>query len=140
VSTLTLAYLCIVIRHIGESLVQAMEMALKSCGRRDRGLRVRRRLGRDERHLNWELIHEVAEKSKGEQREALKAAMSRSRSRRTSGDRRGASEDGPEAIAVTQRGEASAGGAMERPVMIPPVVARPCQLHVPQSAQLLHGV
>ena len=25
-------------------------------------------------HLNWELIHEVAEKSKGEQREALKAA------------------------------------------------------------------
>jgi rubrerythrin len=66
-----------VVRHIGESLVQAMEMALKSASAAEAAEIVACEcvvLAETKDHLNWELIHEVAEKSKGEQREALKAA------------------------------------------------------------------
>jgi rubrerythrin len=66
-----------VVRHIGESLVQAMEMALKSASAAEAAEIVACEcvvLAETKDHLNWELIHEVAEKSKGEQREALKTA------------------------------------------------------------------
>jgi rubrerythrin len=66
-----------VVRHIGESLVEAMEMALENAQERDAAQVVACEcvvLAETKDHLNWELIHEVAEKAKGEQREALKAA------------------------------------------------------------------
>ena len=66
-----------VVRHIGESLIQAMEMALKGAPAAEAAEIVACEcvvLAETKDHLNWELIHEVAEKSKGEQREALKAA------------------------------------------------------------------
>jgi rubrerythrin len=66
-----------VVRHIGESLVQAMEMALENAPQREAAQVVACEcvvLAETKDHLNWEKIHEVAEKSKGEQREALKAA------------------------------------------------------------------
>jgi hypothetical protein len=66
-----------VVRHIGESLVQAMEMALESASAAEAAEIVACEcvvLAEMKDHLNWELLHEVAEKSKGEQREALKAA------------------------------------------------------------------
>jgi rubrerythrin len=66
-----------VVRHIGESLVEAMEMALETAPAAEAAEIVACEcvvLAETKDHLNWELIHEVAEKSKGEQREALKAA------------------------------------------------------------------
>ena len=66
-----------VVRHIGESLVAAMEMALENAQERDAAQVVACEcvvLAETKDHLNWELIHEVAEKAKGEQRDALKAA------------------------------------------------------------------
>jgi rubrerythrin len=65
-----------VVRHIGESLVEAMQMALEA-GKPEAAQLVACEcivLAETKDHLNWELILEVAEKSKGEQREALKAA------------------------------------------------------------------
>ena len=65
-----------VVSHIGESLVEAMEMARKD-GPPEAAQVVACEcvvLAETKDHLNWELIHEVAEKSKGEQRDALKAA------------------------------------------------------------------
>jgi rubrerythrin len=66
-----------VVRHIGESLVTAMDMALENAQERDAAQVVACEcvvLAETKDHLNWELIHEVAEKAKGEQRDALKAA------------------------------------------------------------------
>jgi rubrerythrin len=66
-----------VVRHIGESLVAAMDMALENAQERDAAQVVACEcvvLAETKDHLNWELIHEVAEKAKGEQRDALKAA------------------------------------------------------------------
>ena len=66
-----------VVRHIGESLVEAMDMALENAQERDAAQVVACEcvvLAETKDHLNWELIHEVAEKAKGEQRDALKAA------------------------------------------------------------------
>ena len=66
-----------VIRHIGQSLVEAMEMALENAQERDAAQVVACEcvvLAETKDHLNWELIHEVAQKAKGEQRDALKAA------------------------------------------------------------------
>jgi len=54
-----------VVRHIGESLVKAMEMALEA-GRPEAAQIVACEcvvLAETKDHLNWELIHEVAEKS-----------------------------------------------------------------------------
>jgi hypothetical protein len=65
-----------VVRHIGASLVKAMEMALEA-GRPEAAQIVACEcvvLAETKDHLDWELIHEVSEKSKGDQREALKAA------------------------------------------------------------------
>jgi len=65
-----------VVRHIGESLVDAMEMAL------DDGPPEAAQLvacecvveAETKDHLNWELIHEIAEKSKGDLRQTLMTA------------------------------------------------------------------
>ena len=66
-----------VVRLIGESLVEAMEMALQSAPQPEAAEIVASEcvvLAETKDHLNWELIHEVAEKAKGPSREALKAA------------------------------------------------------------------
>jgi hypothetical protein len=66
-----------VVRHIGESLVGAMEMALKS-GKRQAAQIVAAEcvvLAETKDHLNWELIGQVAAKTKGEDGKALKEAL-----------------------------------------------------------------
>jgi hypothetical protein len=65
-----------VVRHIGESLVQAMQMALKA-GEPAAAQLVAAEcvtLAETKDHLNWELIGEVAKKAKGDEAKALKAA------------------------------------------------------------------
>ena len=65
-----------VVRHIGESLVKAMEMALKN-GEPGAAQLVAAEcvvLAETKDHLNWELIGEAAKKAKGETAKALKAA------------------------------------------------------------------
>jgi hypothetical protein len=65
-----------VVRHIGESLVKAMEMALQS-GEPAAAQLVAAEcvtLAETKDHLNWELIGETAKKLKGEEAKALKAA------------------------------------------------------------------
>lgn len=65
-----------VVRHIGESLVKAMEMALKA-GKPEAAQLVACEcvtLAETKDHLNWELIGEAAKKMKGENAKALKAA------------------------------------------------------------------
>src|SRR4030095_11680327 len=66
-------------RHIVDSLDEAMEMALDA-GKPEAAQVVACEcvvLAETKDHLNWELIHEVAEKAKGGQKEALKAAYER---------------------------------------------------------------
>lgn len=66
----------LIVRHIGESLVKAMEMA-KKAGDPDAAQLVAAEcvvLAETKDHLNWELIGEVAEKEKGDAAKALKAA------------------------------------------------------------------
>jgi len=65
-----------VVRLIGQSLVRAMEMAMET-GTREAVEIVACEcvvLAETKDHLDWELIHEVADKSTGERHEALKAA------------------------------------------------------------------
>jgi hypothetical protein len=65
-----------VVRHIGESLVKAMEMAVES-GAPEAAQLVAAEcvtLAETKDHLNWELIGEAAKKLKGEEAQALKAA------------------------------------------------------------------
>jgi hypothetical protein len=66
----------LVVRHIGESLVQAMEMAMDA-GNADAAQIVAAEciaLAETKDHLNWELMGQVAKKLKGEEAKALKAA------------------------------------------------------------------
>jgi rubrerythrin len=65
-----------IVRHIGESLVEAMEMALEAGPPEAAQLVACESVVQAETkdHLNWELIHELAEKSKGELRQTLTAA------------------------------------------------------------------
>jgi len=66
-----------VVRHIGESLVGAMEMALKS-GKPQAAQIVAAEcvvLAETKDHLNWELIGQVVTKTKGEDGKALKEAL-----------------------------------------------------------------
>ena len=66
-----------VVRHIGESLVGAMEMALKS-GKPQAAQIVAAEcvvLAETKDHLNWELIGQVATKTQGEDGKALKEAL-----------------------------------------------------------------
>jgi hypothetical protein len=65
-----------VVRHIGESLVKAMEMAIDS-GKPEAAQIVAAECvveAETKDHLNWELIAQVAEKTKGEDGKALKEA------------------------------------------------------------------
>lgn len=65
-----------VVRLIGQSLVRAMEMAMET-GTPEAVEIVACEcvvLAETKDHLDWELIHEVADKSTGERHEALKAA------------------------------------------------------------------
>src|SRR2546429_911546 len=65
-----------VVRHTGESLVKAMEMALKS-GEAGAAQLVAAEsvvLAETKDHLNWQLIGEAAKKAKGEAAKALKQA------------------------------------------------------------------
>jgi rubrerythrin len=66
-----------VVRHIGESLVKAMEMALKAGDKAGAQLVAAEciTLAETKDHLNWELIGEVSKKSKGAQGKALKEAF-----------------------------------------------------------------
>jgi rubrerythrin len=66
-----------VVRHIGESLVKAMEMALES-GEPEAAQIVAAECvvqAETKDHLNWELIGQVGEKTKGEEGKALKNAL-----------------------------------------------------------------
>jgi len=65
-----------VVRHIGESLVKAMQMALQA-GEPAAAQLVAAEcvtLAETKDHLNWELIGEAAKKAKGEEAKALKTA------------------------------------------------------------------
>ena len=65
-----------VVRHTGESLVKAMEMALES-GKRDAAQLVAAECvveAETKDHLNWELIGLAMEAAKGEEKKALKEA------------------------------------------------------------------
>jgi rubrerythrin len=66
-----------VVRHIGESLVKAMEMALQSGNSAAAQLVAAECVTHAETkdHLNWELIGEAAKKLKGEEAKVLKAAF-----------------------------------------------------------------
>jgi rubrerythrin len=66
----------LVVRHTGESLVKAMEMALES-GAKDAAQLVAAEsvtLAETKDHLNWHLIGEAAKKASGDIAKALKAA------------------------------------------------------------------
>ena len=65
----------LVVRQIGESLVEAMEMALEGGPPEAAQLVACESVVQAETkdHLNWELIREIAEKSKGELRQTLMA-------------------------------------------------------------------
>ena len=66
-----------VVRHIGESLVQAMEMALSS-GPPEGAQLVAAEcvvLAETKDHMNWELLGQVAKKSKGDEKKTLEAAQ-----------------------------------------------------------------
>ena len=66
----------LIVRHIGESLVRAMEMALDG-GKPEAAQLVAAEcvvLAETKDHLNWELIGELAKKAKGEKGSALKEA------------------------------------------------------------------
>ena len=66
-----------VVRHIGESLVHAMEMALSS-GPPEGAQLVAAEcvvLAETKDHMNWELLGQVAKKSKGDEKKFLEAAQ-----------------------------------------------------------------
>jgi rubrerythrin len=66
-----------IVRHIGESLVKAMEMARRS-GNPEAAQIVASECvveAETKDHLNWELLAQVVEKSKGEDRQVLKEAL-----------------------------------------------------------------
>jgi rubrerythrin len=66
-----------VVRHIGESLVRAMEMALEA-GEPEAAQLVAAECvveAETKDHLNWELLHQAADALKGEKSKTLKAAL-----------------------------------------------------------------
>ena len=65
-----------VVRHIGESLVEAMEMALENADQGAAQIVAAECvvLAETKDHLNWELIGEAAQKAKGDIAKALKTA------------------------------------------------------------------
>jgi hypothetical protein len=66
-----------VVRHIGQSLVMAINMARKSDAPKEAAQLVAAEcvtLAETKDHMNWELIGKVADQLKGDERKALKAA------------------------------------------------------------------
>ena len=66
-----------VVHHIGESLVQAMQMALASGGEPEAAELVACEcvvLAETKDHSNWELLSKYADKAKGDEKKAMKAA------------------------------------------------------------------
>ena len=66
-----------VVKHIGESLVQAMQMALTSGGEPEAAELVACEcvvFAETKDHMNWELLSKFAQKAQGGEREALAAA------------------------------------------------------------------
>jgi len=66
-----------VVRHIGESLVKAMEIALES-GKPEAAQIVAAECvveAETKDHLNWELLAQVAQKTKGDEEKTLKKAL-----------------------------------------------------------------
>jgi rubrerythrin len=65
-----------VVRHLGESLVEAIEMAMESCQPEAAELVACECvvLAETKDHLNWELMAQCAEKAKGNEAKALKEA------------------------------------------------------------------
>lgn len=67
-----------VVRHIGESLVKAMQVAQSGSDKPEAAELVACEcvvLAETKDHLNWELLSKCAEKAKGEQKKAMKAAI-----------------------------------------------------------------
>ena len=66
-----------IVKHIGESLVQAMEMALEAGPPAAAEIVAAECVVEAETkdHLNWELLGQVAKRAKGPHRDALKAAL-----------------------------------------------------------------
>ncbi|MFI5328154.1 MAG: hypothetical protein ACHQ7H_18115, partial [Candidatus Rokuibacteriota bacterium] len=66
-----------VVRHIGASLVRAMEMALEAGDREAAQLVAAECVVEAETkdHLNWELLHQASDAVKGEKGKALKQAV-----------------------------------------------------------------
>ena len=67
-----------IVRHIGESLVAAMELARKNAGSPEAAELVACEcvvLAETKDHTNWHLIGECAEKAKGDEAKALKKAV-----------------------------------------------------------------
>jgi len=66
-----------VVRHVGKSLVKAMEMALASTPPEAAQIVAAECvvLAETKDHLNWELLGQVAKKIKGEEKKALEAAQ-----------------------------------------------------------------
>lgn len=65
-----------IVRHVGSSLVQAMEMALQN-GNREAAELVAAEcvtLAETKDHLNWELIGEIAKNAKGDEKKTLQEA------------------------------------------------------------------
>ena len=77
----------LVVRHIGQSLVKAMEMALKAGGPPEAAQLVAAECvvhAETKDHLNWELLGEAARGLKGEDASASRTPGRTSRSRKTS--------------------------------------------------------
>ncbi len=67
----------LVVRHIGESLVQAMQMAVSSGGEPEAAELVACEcvvFAETKDHLNWELLSKYAKKAKGDEKTAMTAA------------------------------------------------------------------
>lgn len=67
----------IIVKHLGESLVKTMEMALSEMSPKDAELVAAEcvTLAETKDHLNWELLREVSPHLKGEEKKALNAAL-----------------------------------------------------------------
>ena len=103
-----------VVRHIGQSLVKAMEMALKAGGPPEAAQLVAAECvvhAETKDHLNWELLGEAARALKGEDAKAVKEALQASGG---AGGRAPLSHHGLEPRAVDRVAGASRGPAAAR--------------------------
>jgi hypothetical protein len=66
-----------VVRHVGTSLVKAMDIALSSCSPESAQIVAAECvvLAETKDHLNWELLGQVAKKTRGDEKKTLEAAQ-----------------------------------------------------------------